>query len=113
MTPALIFFNHFRKYFLRPYGLAHDVPAYEDSTPMRRLNSYNCEFLVRAQVAMSEFAETLLQSIEYLEDNAEVLDMTSLQAFLKKTEKIESYLQILDSKKEETGMLHHIKIFIK
>ena len=61
---------------------------------------------------MSEFAETVLQNIEYLQDNVEVLDMTSLQAFLKKTKKIEPYLRILDSKKEETGMLHHIKIFI-
>ena len=105
------FFNHFRKDFLRPHNLVHDALVYEDSTLIRRLNRYNCKFFIRPQFAMSEFAETLLQNMEYLENNAEILDITSLNVFLKKTKKFQPYLWILDSKKEETSMLHHIKIF--
>ena len=46
---------------------------------------------------MSEFAETLPQNMEYLEKNAEILDMTSLNAFLKQTKKIEiKYVQNIE-----------------
>ena len=36
--------------------------------------------------------------------------MASLKVFIQKTKRIDRYLWILDSKKEETGMLHFIKV---
>ena len=102
--------NHFREDFVKPYGLAHDAVTYDDATLPRRLNTYNSKFYLRSQCGISEFSETLLENIAYLENNAEILDMVSLNAFIKKTRRFEPYLKILNSKKEDTGMFHHIKI---
>ena len=74
----------------------------------RRLNTLNCEFLLRSQIGISEFASIVLANMHYLEENAEILDKGSLEAFLKKTEKIVPYLHILDSKNEKKDMLHFI-----
>ena len=56
-------YNHFRKDFLRPYGLPHDESSFVAATISRRLNSYNCEFYLQPQVAISEFAETVQQTL--------------------------------------------------
>ena len=75
---------------------------------MRSLNTNNCEFFLRPHIAISEFAETIIENVDYLKRNASILDMTSLNAFITKTKRIDKYLRILDSIKEETGMLHFI-----
>ena len=49
-----------------------------------RINTINCEYVVRPQVAISEFADTVLANAQYLEENMEVLRKDSLQAFLAK-----------------------------
>lgn len=99
------YYNHFRKDFLRPYGLAHEESSFDDATITRRLNSYNCEFYLRPQVAISEFAETVQQNLHYIRDNAEILDQRAISAFITKTEKLEPYLAILDTKQSQvTGM---------
>ena len=99
------YYNHFRKDFLRPYGLAHEESSFDDATITRRLNSYNCEFYLRPQVAISEFAETVQQNLHYIRDNAEIIDQRAISAFVKKTEKLEPYLAILDTKQSQvTGM---------
>ena len=72
------FFKHFSKDFLRLYGLAHDPSAYEDLTIKQRLNSYNGEFLLQPQICISEFAATLLENMDYLEENSDILDTESL-----------------------------------
>ena len=102
---SIQYFNHFRKDFLKPYGLAHDESSFDARTITRRLNSYNCEFFLRPQVAISEFAETVQQNLHYIRDNADIIDATAISAFVKKTEKIEPYLAIADSKQSQvTGM---------
>ena len=99
------YYNHFRKDFLRPYRLAHEESSFEDATITRRLNSYNCEFYLRPQVAISEFAETVQQNLHYIRDNAEILDQRAISGFITKTEKLEPYLAILDTKQSQvTGM---------
>ena len=101
---SVTFFNHFRKDFIRPYGLAYDAMSFEDSTLKQRLNNINCEFYLRPQIAISEFAETVYANLKYMENNYEILDPESIKGFLKKTKKIEKYLAVLDSKQTgETG----------
>ena len=88
--------------FLHRLSFAMDVSLLyqEDSTVQ----------LFTSEVAILEWSETVIQNIEYLEKNADFLHMTSLNSFIKKTKNFEEHLAILDSKKEETVMLHHIKI---
>ena len=87
------------------YGLAHDESSFHPATLRRRLNNINCEFFLRPQIAISEFAETVPVNLKYVEENHEILDRDSVDAFIKKTKKIEPYLNILDSKqKDKTGM---------
>ena len=100
----ITFFNQVRKDFIRPYGLPHDAMSFEESTLKRRLSNINCEFYLRPQIAMSEFAETVSANLKYMENNYEILDPESIKAILKKTKKIEKYLAVLESKKTgETG----------
>ena len=109
------FFNHFRKDFIRPYGLAHNENTFDPATLSRRLNNINCEFYLRPQIAISEFAETIPANLQYVEENINILDEESISAFIRKTRKIEPYLKILDSKKrDETGMCitHYLYICI-
>ena len=111
------FFNHFRKDFIRPCCLVHNETAFNPAS--RRLNNINCEFYLRPQIVISEFAETVLANLQYVEENLEVLDKESISAFIRKTKKIEPYLKTLDStKSDETGIcitlyLHIIIICIK
>ena len=95
---SVSYFNHFRKDFIRPYGLAHDAQSFDEATLTRRLNNFNCEFFTRPQVAISEFAETFSTNLTYMEQNLEILEPKSVEVFLKKAKKIERYIAILDSK---------------
>ena len=98
------YFNHFRKDFIRPYGLAHDVQSFDEVTLTRTLNNFNCEFFTRPQIAISEFAETISANLKYIEQNLEILEPKSIEVFLKKAKKIEPYIAILDAKQPgETG----------
>ena len=99
------YYNHFRKDFQRPYCLAHDQTSFDAATISRRLNNYNCEFHLRPQIGISEFAETVQQNFHCLRDNIEILDQRSISPFAQKTEKIEPYLVVLDMKQSQvTGM---------
>ena len=93
---SVTFFNHFRKDFICPYGLAYDRQSFEPSTLSRRLNYFNCEFYIRSQIGISEFTETVSANLQYMEENQKILDPKSIQAFIKKTKKIEKYLAVLD-----------------
>ena len=71
---GISFFNHFRKDFIRPCGLAHNVTVFDPTIFSRRLNNINCELYVRPQIAISEFAETIPANLQYVEENLEILD---------------------------------------
>ena len=66
--------QHFCKDFIRPYGLAHNEDSYDDASISRRLNSWNCKFFQHPQIGISEFAETILANVKYLEDNMKILE---------------------------------------
>ena len=83
----------------------HDESSFDATTISRRLSSYNCEFYLRPQVAISKFAETVQQNLHYIKDNADIIDQKAISAFVKKTEKLEPYLAVLDMKHSQvTGM---------
>ena len=74
-TPSgVLFYNHFPSNFLRPYGLTDSRP--HDNTIFKRLNPKNCEWLIRPQVAMSEFAATIKQNMDFLATNNNSLIQT-------------------------------------
>ena len=98
---AASYFNHLRKDFIQPYRLAHDQSSFDAATLSRRLNNINCEFFLRPEIAVSEFAETVPINLKYIEEHLDILDKESIYAFIKKTKKIEPYLHILDSKQKD------------
>ena len=55
----LNFFQHCPKDFLRPYGLATTEASGTREDFSNKLKSYSCEWLCRAGIAFSEFAETM------------------------------------------------------
>ena len=67
------YFNHFRKDFIRTYGLAHSEPPFDLSSLSHRLNNINCEFYLRLQIATSEFAKTIPANLNYIEENLKFL----------------------------------------
>ena len=56
--------------------------------------------MVRQQVAISEFAVSVLRNVEYLEENLEILEKESLQAFLNKIKKFKESLEALNTKSD-------------
>ena len=100
-SEGINYFYHFRKDFLEPYGLAHD--DFSDDSFHRRINTINCEYVVRPQVAIWEFADAVLENTQYLEENIEVLEKESLQAFLDKIKKFKEPLEVLNSRSNRAG----------
>ena len=84
---SVAYFNHFQKDFIWPYGLAHDAQSFDAVTLSRRLNNFNCEFFIRPQFTISEFAETLSANLKYIEGNVDILEPKSIQVFLKKAKR--------------------------
>ena len=64
--------------------VAHDDNSFDSATLSRRLNNFNCEFYLQSQVAISEFAEMIIKNVQYIEENANILDPKSIQGFVKK-----------------------------
>ena len=66
------FFNQFALNFLRPYGPALPVP--DDETISRRTNQVSCEWFLRPDIAMSEFAESITANLKILQkDNLKLV----------------------------------------
>ena len=68
---ATKYFNHHPSNFLNPYGLAADAPDAEKI--LRRIHPISCEWLKRPRIAMSEFAQTMVDNIEWLVDEGKDL----------------------------------------
>ena len=60
------YYQHFRKDFIKPYGLAHAEESFQDTTLANRLKSFNREFLLRPHVGISEFSETIMENATYI-----------------------------------------------
>ena len=92
------FYQHFRKDFIRPYGLAHSEDAFHDATIARRLKTINCEFLLRPHIAISEFSETIIENWKYISNNIEIFDVEAIQKFLQKVEPVLQSLHVVNQK---------------
>ena len=99
------YFYHFRKDFINPYGLAHSIDTYSDNKLALRLKRFNCEFLVRPLVGLSEFADTVLKNADYISTNLHDFDISQIQRFLNKLEPLYPHLEILNRKNELDGKI--------
>ena len=71
----------------------------------RKINSINCEFYLRPQITISQFAETTQANLKYTEHNLEILKQKSITAFIRKTKKISKNIWlfcIVSKQKDET-----------
>lgn len=69
------YYQHFRKDFIIPYGLAHARESFRDTTLANCLKSFNCEFLLRPHIGISEFSETMTENATYIKENSDIFDV--------------------------------------
>ena len=98
---SVAYFNHFRKDFIQAYGLARKTQSFDAVTLSQRLNNFNCEFFIRPQIAISEFAETLSANLKYIEENVEILEPNLYKCSSKKPKRKRSILQYLSQSNQE------------
>ena len=92
------YYQHFRKDFIRPYGLAYSADAFDDTTLSRRLKTINCKFMLSPHVSISELSKTLTENWKYISDNIEIVDVEAIKTFLQKVESVFKSLQVLNQK---------------
>ena len=69
------------------------------NTPLaNRLKSFNCGFLLRPHVEISEFSETIMENAKYIKENLDIFDVEAIQRFLGKTDNILESLQRVNQK---------------
>ena len=73
---------------MRLYGLVHGEDSFKDITLPNRLKAFNFEFLLRPNVGMSEFTETVLENAKYIKENLQIFDVEAIERFLSKTDGI-------------------------
>ena len=76
------YYQHLRKDFIKPYGLAHGEGSFKDTTLVNRLKSFNYEFFLRPHVGLSEFSETIIENTQYIKENLDISDVEAIQRFL-------------------------------
>ena len=82
------YYQHFRKDFIRSYGLADNNKTFQDGTLARRLKSINCEFMVHPHIAISELSETMTENWKYLGDNIDIFGIDAIKKLLRKVESV-------------------------
>ena len=88
---GVLYFNHYPKNFLRPYGRAEAFP--QESVTLSRLKPEGCEWLRRPHVAVSELSSTLNDNIPLLLGDGEFLDSTKMQHFAHLLQPVATLLQ--------------------
>ena len=92
------YYQHFRKDFIRPYGLAHSADAFDDTTLAKRLKPINCEFMLRPHIAFSEFCETITENCKYVSENLDIFEVEANKKFLGKVESVFDLFQVVNQK---------------
>lgn len=94
--------RHFPRSFLLNYGGALQVPR-EDAI-LKRLHDFNCEWLNRPNIAISELAQTVRENIPILKQYKEtVLVPDFIDEYLGFFEPLEDILSRLDNKDKSTS----------
>ena len=96
------YYQQFRKYFIKPDGLAHSEESFKDTTLVNRLKSFTCEFTMRPHVGLSEFSETAIENAKYVRENLEIFNIEVIQRFLNKADDIVQSLQLFNQKDKST-----------
>ena len=65
-----------------------------------RLSQINCEFLTRPWIAVSEFSDTVLSNIAYLQESSGILGQSSMDRFFDKLQIYEQSMRALNTKSE-------------
>ena len=100
------YYQHFRKDYIKPYGLAYGEDSFKDTTLVNRLKSFNCKFFLRPHVGLSEFSETIIEKARHIKENLDIFDVVAIQRFLDKTDGILQSLQTVNQKgKSGTGKI--------
>ena len=94
------YFGHFPKNVLRPYGPADEAPS--DDKIFSRITSFNCEWLLRLDVALSEFASTVKNDVEILKQSNDVVRASEIDRVARTIEPFLSSLQLFDSKSDNS-----------
>ena len=81
------------------------MDSFSDTKLAGHLKRFNCEFLVRLSIALSEFCDTVLQNMNYISTNIDNFDITQIQRFLNKVEPLFPHLEILNRKTEVDGKI--------
>ena len=92
------YYQHFRKDFIKSYGLAHSGDSFKDTTLVNRLKSFNCEFFLRPHIGLSEFSETVLENSKHVRENLDIFDVGVIKRFLNKADGILESLQVINQK---------------
>lgn len=112
---GLGFFNQFVRHFIRPYGEADDAPSEE--TVIRRIKPFNCEWLIRPKVAVSETAATILENAKLFDENgseySDILNEKFLQAFAEKFSSIQDDLKLLKKDSDEKPTKDNVIALLK
>lgn len=99
---GLKYYRHFRKDFIKPYGLAHTGDSFKDTTLANRLKSFNCEFFLQPHVGLSESSETVVENSKYVRENLHIFDVEAIKRFLNKADGILESLQVINQKDKST-----------
>lgn len=94
------YYYHFRKDFLPPYGIGHNQTSFSDEQMQAHLSQINCEFLTRPWIAVSEFSDTVLSNMVYLEESSGILDEANMNRFFQKLKIYEQSMRALNTKAE-------------
>ena len=92
------YFQHFPKNFLRPYGEAGDAP--NPDVMFRRLAAFNCEWLARPNIALSELADTLKTNMNVLE-NSSIMDPQAVRQARFDVDPLLQNLAVFDGKSNQ------------
>ena len=65
-----------------------------------RLSQINCEFLTRPWIPVSEFSDTVLSNMSFLQESSRILDQSSMDRFFQKMQIYEQLMRVLNTKSE-------------
>ncbi|KXJ07946.1 hypothetical protein AC249_AIPGENE7012 [Exaiptasia diaphana] len=99
-TKKVSYFGHFPHYFLKPYGGQQRINT--NTELLGKLNTKNCEWLLRPNVALSEYAQTIQENLQIVQNSTVFTDdvKESLQT---KLAPLEQTLQNLNSNDKTTS----------
>lgn len=101
---GISYFNHFPSNFLKPYGRVHDNIE-ENNMLDTRANPRSCEWFLRPDFAVSEFAQTMAENLSVLKDDEEdtIIRNRKCQPLFQQIQQVLPSFNRLNSKDESSG----------